>query len=308
MSCEKSKSKEKKIAEIESLYQKDVGRGITPLTEATQGQLWQAARSFTGHSLPHVVIITGFFIPLSNPPAPENDGPLGAIHLAITLHRLSIPVRLLCDFRCAQVIEAALEEARIPFIPLDIVPENSPSSFLEELLSCWSTKFPPVSHLVAIEKAGQNREGVVCNMRGEDISLCNPPFDELFRKFSGLRVGIGDGGNELGMGNFPLDLVASAIKNGERIACVTPCDHLLVCGVSNWGAWGLAAAISLLKEKIDLWEENLTGELDYRILSKITEAGLVVDGMAGLPQMSIDNISWPIHSEILGKIRKILSA
>lgn len=308
MFCEKSKSKEEKISEIESLYQKDVGRGITPLTEATQGQLWQAARSFTRHSLPHVVIITGFFIPLSNPPAPENDGPLGAIHLAITLHRLSIPVRLLCDFRCAQVLEVALEESQVSSLPLDIVPESSPPSFWEDLLDNWSAKSPPVSHLVAIEKAGENQEGVVCNMRGENISLGNPPFDELFRKFTGLRIGIGDGGNELGMGNLPFDLVARAVSNGEKIACTTSCDYLLVSGVSNWGAWGLAAAISLLKEKIDLWEENLTGELDYRILRKITETGLAVDGMAGLAQMSIDNIPWPIHYEILGKIRKILSA
>ena len=58
---------------------------------------------------------------------------------------------------------------------------------------------------------------------------------------SRVCTAIGDGGNELGMGSA-LQAVRAAIPLGETIACVVPCDNLLVAGVSNWGAWGLIAA------------------------------------------------------------------
>jgi Domain of unknown function (DUF4392) len=58
-------------------------------------------------------------------------------------------------------------------------------------------------------------------------------------------TGIGDGGNECGMGKV-LPLVQKHIKNGETIACATPCDNLITAGVSNWGGWGLVAAVEAL--------------------------------------------------------------
>ena len=34
---------------------------------------------------------------------------------------------------------------------------------------------------------------------------------------------------------------------GGLIACRVPTDHLIVCGVSNWGAYALAAGVALLR-------------------------------------------------------------
>ena len=61
-------------------------------------------------------------------------------------------------------------------------------------------------------------------------------------------IGIGDGGNEIGMGKLPAGLIAQHVPNGAQIACVTSCDHLVVAGVSNWGAYGLAAGVRLLRQ------------------------------------------------------------
>jgi hypothetical protein len=62
---------------------------------------------------------------------------------------------------------------------------------------------------------------------------------------SRTSTGIGDGGNECGMGKV-LESVRAHIPRGETIACVVPCDNLLTAGVSNWGGWGLVAAVEAL--------------------------------------------------------------
>jgi hypothetical protein len=44
------------------------------------------------------------------------------------------------------------------------------------------------------------------------------------------------------MGKIYDKVVSSTITNAAQIACVVPTDHLLVCSVSNWGGYALAAA------------------------------------------------------------------
>ena len=56
-------------------------------------------------------------------------------------------------------------------------------------------------------------------------------------------IGIGDGGNELGMGSVYQQIINSKILNAKEIACVIPSDHTIVCSVSDWGGYALAAAI-----------------------------------------------------------------
>jgi len=59
-------------------------------------------------------------------------------------------------------------------------------------------------------------------------------------------IGIGDGGNEIGMGKIPWDTIRRNIPNGGLIACRVPVDHLIVAGVSNWGAIFAMATLALL--------------------------------------------------------------
>lgn len=59
-------------------------------------------------------------------------------------------------------------------------------------------------------------------------------------------IGIGDGGNELGMGKIISLIKSSDIPNGDVIACTVPTDHLIVSSVSNWGAYALVAAVVVL--------------------------------------------------------------
>lgn len=91
-------------------------------------------------------------------------------------------------------------------------------------------------------------------------------------------IGVGDGGNEVGMGKV-YDLLTSSeccIKNATDIACVVPTDHLLVCSVSNWGGYALAAACAVLFSAREQVREGIQGQ--HRTISDNSDP---TDGISG---------------------------
>ena len=92
-----------------------------------------------------------------------------------------------------------------------------------------------ITHAISIERCGRSADGAPRNMRGQDIGSYTAPLDELFTAGPWETIAVGDGGNEIGMGSIPRELIARHIDHGETIACVTPAQHLIVAGVSNWG-------------------------------------------------------------------------
>ena len=60
-----------------------------------------------------------------------------------------------------------------------------------------------------------------------------------------ITIGVGDGGNEIGMGNVRAR-VARVSAKARRFASVVTVDHLVVAGTSNWGAYGIVAELSRL--------------------------------------------------------------
>ena len=239
------------IEQIETICGRDVGNGIQPLVQAAQGGLLGAARSIAEHPSPHVAIMTGFFVPRAALPAAETDGPIGCAHLAAGLQRAGIPVRLVTDPLCLNAVKVSAQAAGIsPSVPFDVVPVEAASAAdpaIVSILNEWQRTNPPVSHVVSIERAGPSSDGTIRNIIGDDISQCTAPLQFLFNRSEIITIGIGDLGNELGMGALPKALVAQAIKNGEQIACSVACDYPIVCGVSNWGGIGLLAALALLR-------------------------------------------------------------
>lgn len=75
--------------------------------------------------------------------------------------------------------------------------QTSFSSIAENGKLPWDT-------LVAIERTGRAVDGHYYTMRGRDMSHLTAPIDDLFlfasQKGTTKTIGIGDGGNELGMG------------------------------------------------------------------------------------------------------------
>ena len=79
-----------------------------------------------------------------------------------------------------------------------------------------------------------------------------------------------------------------------------PTDRLVVGGVSNWGAWGLAAAVGVLLGR------RLLPTVDeaFRTLAAAVDAG-AVDGVTGKPEPTVDGLPWALHAEILENLLEI---
>lgn len=149
------------------------------------------------------------------------------------------------------------------------------------------------------------------SMRGIDITAHTSPAHLLFEDASRQEppittIGIGDGGNEIGMGKIAWDVIRRNIPNGARIACRVPTDHLIVTGVSNWGAYGLAAGVRLLR---GVQHDPLLFAVDWerQLLQTMVNVGPLVDGVAGTRAVSVDGLAFETYADVLRKINDLLA-
>jgi hypothetical protein len=281
--------------------QADVGRNIGPLCAAARGGLWGAAAALAAAQPCRVGLITGFFVPLGVPPAAETDGPAGAALLARGLAEIGIPCRLATDEPCRNACSVALAAAEVAEVALDVV---AIGASLGPLIETWRSA--GITHAVSIERCGRSRDGAPRNMRGEDIGGHTAPLDDLFAAGPWETIAVGDGGNEIGMGALPESLIARHVEHGERIACVTPAHHLIVAGVSHWGAYALIAALALIREE---WRhrllQSLDESLDRHIIEVMLRDGPAVDGVSRRQTVTIDNFDLAFHHETLRMVRAL---
>jgi D-glutamate cyclase len=290
------------VNEIEHLIQVDVGRNITGLFDAARGALWNAASTLATARSASAGLITGFYVPQGSPPAAETDGPLGTALLARGLTAVGIPCRVATDEPCGGACTAALASAGIPDVATDIVALDTP---LVPLIETW--RRAGITHAISIERCGRSADGAPRNMRGEDIGSYTAPFDDLFSAGPWETIAVGDGGNEIGMGAISRSLIVRHIAHGETIACVTPAKHLIVAGVSNWGAYALIGALAALRED---WRRTLLACLDETlhraVLEAMIEHGPAVDGVSRVPTPTVDNLDIATHHRILRMIRTLV--
>ncbi|MCM0678583.1 DUF4392 domain-containing protein [Micromonospora phytophila] len=294
---------EETIAELERVAAREVGRGSEQLAVPAAGGLLAAARSLTGRPTVDAAVLTGFFIPGADPPAAETDGPVGATQIAAALRALGGGVRLVTDAPCAPVVNAALDAAALD-VPLEVAPLTGYDDWAAAALP----RYARLSHLIACERVGPALDGRPRNMRGEDIGAHTAPLDRLFAAGSAFRVGIGDGGNELGMGRLPTELVARVVDRGERIRCVVGCDALLVGGTSNWAAAALVGALALLRPEVTALRDLLRPEWSYDVLTAIVLHAGAVDGVRRRAEVSVDGLDWPAYAEPLARIAELVAA
>jgi hypothetical protein len=290
------------IDRIEGLIQVDVGRNITALFDAARGGLGSAALALTRARSVKAGLITGFYVPLGSPPAAETDGPVGAALLAKGLEEVGIPCRLATDEPCRGACAASLAGAGVSAVRIDVVAAGDP---LAELIETW--RRAEITHAISIERCGRSADGAPHNMRGLDIGSYTAPLDDLFIAGPWETIAIGDGGNEIGMGSIPRSLIAQHVDHGETIACVTPARHLIVAGVSNWGAYALIGALATLRED---WRSKLLDCLDETLDRAILEAtvnqGPAVDGVSRLRALTVDNLDLGMHHRKLREIRALV--
>jgi D-glutamate cyclase len=254
---------------------------------STPGAAARAARAL--HGARRVLIVTGFTV---EPDMPETDGPPGAAVLGRALRRLGARVTYVTDTINVPLVEAALKTLDEPS---DVAVYPREADGARRLLAAERP-----THLVAIERPGRNRVGDYLNMRGESVAAWNAPIDELFVVATALRpatIGIGDGGNEIGMGKVRTRLARlDALR--ARIATVVPVDHLVVAGVSNWGGYGIVAALGRLTG-LDLLH---TPEIERRLIEACVAAG-ACDGVTRRREPTVDSLAAETHAAVVDLLR-----
>tara|TARA_R110002072_G_scaffold1109_2_gene9250 strand:- start:478 stop:1104 length:627 start_codon:yes stop_codon:yes gene_type:complete len=158
------------------------------------------------------------------------------------------------------------------------------------------------SHVVAVELPGRGSCGGYRSLRGE--LLATSPVDEIMlaaRARGLVTIGIGDGGNEAGLAGIR-DQVSAALELGSEIATVVPADHVVVCGVSNWGALALVAALSL-----EAGRDLLPSEEAYRQDHEAIAAAGAIDGILKTSGLEVDGQPWSASAEALAWARSALS-
>ena len=108
--------------------------------------------------------------------------------------------------------------------------------------------------LVAIERAGLTADGTYRNALGEDYSEGRARLDYVVDAAAAAGVptiGIGDGGNEIGMGAVA-QAVHANVPHGPVLCATRETDVLIPAGVSNWGGYAICAALALLLDRPDI--------------------------------------------------------
>lgn len=269
------------VLKIEETILEHGSRGMSLISKfLTKGYCFRAAELIKNNK-GTVLIGTGF-------PAAgsfETDGPPGAIALYKVLEYLGYkPV-----FVFAPPIFNALKHSFRTFeFPILDWPQSVPfvKSALKELKP---------SLVISIERAGAAEDKRYYNMRKVDITHLVSKYD-LFLEYGGCpTIGIGDGGNEIGMGNIHKELTALPI-----IPSVTKCTELVIASVSNWGVYGIIAAMSLL-EKNNLFRLFEIPEIMEFIINKGS-----VDGINHLAEYTEDGFPLEVGLKIKDRLESMV--
>jgi len=136
------------------------------------------------------------------------------------------------------------------------------------------------------------------NGHGLDVSNLVAKTDILIgaaRSRGILTIGIGDGGNEIGMGLIE-DAIKRVVPTGANCGC--PCqsgiaaasetDAVIVSSVANWGSYGLEACLAIATDTPKVLHD---GTSERSILEASIRAG-IVDPSSGLSE---GNCRWCIY-------------
>jgi hypothetical protein len=261
-------------AHIERSIQQDPGnRGLN--NWAIQQELLPATQSLAQGD--HIIITTGFYILSAG--VIETDGPPGAIILADALRRMGKKVTLLIDSSDAGIMRQGMDAIGSSVKIVEIQEDKKISA--NDLFT------PDTTHFIALERPGQAADGCYYNFRGYDLSPHIAPLDDLFidaQSRNIMTIGIGDGGNELGLGKVSAN-VDFHMPEDRPFSCKTVADFCICAGVSNWGGYGMAALLSVMACRNLLPKPSELAKL----LDAITEAG-AVDGVTGKNTPSVDGL------------------
>ncbi|MFC7399944.1 glutamate cyclase domain-containing protein [Chelatococcus sp. GCM10030263] len=258
-----------------------------------------------------VLILTGAGYQPTMPNG-ESDGPPGAASLGKVLYKGfgAVPVfvteechagPVFASSQAAGLMVKSFVDARDRHLgaALETAPltQDAIPAWIDELYARTKPKA-----VISTERLGPGIDGIMHTATA--LPLSGPdtvfPFDAvdispivMRAKDAGLlTIGIGDHGNELGFGAIR-EAVLQAMPKGEKLCTTVATDIVLPVMMSNWGCYGIEAALAFLLGRPELMHGMKAEE---RILRACLDAGGVeamfctneffVDGLDGETSMA----------------------
>ena len=234
----------------------------------------------------NILLTTGFYVDGHA----ETDGPLGTMTLANALRKVGYHPLIITALFCRGLF--AMEGP-------DVTSMDIKDGWKE--YGSLIREYDPVG-MISIERCGRNTESDYVNMRGDSIKSRTARIDLLFELAMEHKIptfGIGDGGNEIGMGNLK-----EVIQEELSLApCEVTVDTLVISTVSNWGAYAVEAYMQQMKNVrlLPSYKEI------KRYLETIVNMGSV-DGVTGRQSASVDGFPLEVEREILESLDVAASA
>ncbi len=282
----------------------------------------------------YVFITTGWADQPSNiPTKSETDGPPGAAALAraIRLTLKGLPIIITDDY-LVEDMKKVMSSSGFSIREPEDLPESLSDKLgfvmvptiavigmpidqglcrvrAEELLDRYNP-----SVCLAIERGGMNKHGRIHGMGGFDFSASQAKMDYLFtisQERGIATIGIGDGGNEIGMANIE-KTVREKVKNGNMCKCpcksgialdVAKVDVLLSAAISNWAGYGVSCLLALAEGDL---EAMCSEEMEERVLNTCYQVEFH-DSIGSRVAPAVDGCAAPIHFAIIRLIREIVS-
>ena len=263
---------------IEDIILRHSKRGMLKLKDHMEESYCElAAREILSWEPGVIFLTTGFYVA----GYPETDGPVGTVVLAKALKKLGWEPVIVTD----SAYTVLFTIRNIAVVPVDV---NTTEDEFRNII----TRYRPVG-MISVERCGINTRDDYENMRGKSIKEHNAPTDILFElapEYSIRTVGVGDGGNEIGMGCMA-DVIQRELS---LVPCRVTVDRLVIASVSNWGAYGITAYLSILSGLSLLMPyDDINSYLEQTV-----EIGSV-DGVTHERVPHVDGFSEDIEKEIV---------
>lgn len=259
-----------------------------------------------------VLVVSGFI--MRDYGLPETDGPIGAAVLAkaLALGLGAIPIGVSEDsvvpcmqacFAAAGLIPATFDQIRsgrnrcaFTGFPIDT---DAARQAAVDLLDRLQPKA-----LIAIERPGAGSDGEYHGGGGFEISSFTAKTDLLFAEAArrGIpTIGVGDLGNELGMGAVA-ELVRAEVPLGETIAAAAVADVAVIANISNWGAYGIAACLAAMVGNDAAFHD---GEEELRLIEACVNAG-AIDPVGGMLRLYVDGTDAKTNAAMVDLLRSLV--
>ncbi len=293
--------------------------------------LYNGSRAYTGRPLTinaadklisvvgkgdFIYIITGFI--LMPHKAPEMDGMVSSMLLARSLVQAfeAKPV-IICPVDCKSAVENCarvvglhlyenlVDVEKLPF-SMGIIPFSKDAILAEKQAEQIISQNKLPAAIISIEAPGANQAGEYHNATGNNVTELEAKTDILFNKLREkgiLNIAIGDLGNEIGMGTIA-DHIKRYIPYADDKQCRCDCqggilaaskaDHIITATVSDWGCYGMMAALAYLKKNFRIFH---SGKLEKDVMETAARSGLV--DMNGSLVPGIDGFSSRMNVDIV---------